>query len=109
MIKVSIGGSPVDFGTVYFHCEGGRISGHLRYEVHAWDPRVMELLSRKLPFGQALTPSFVEASHVFEVLRGAKHSEVKPKDAAYLARTIEEFCMSRDLIYVRGLASLWAP
>lgn len=109
MIQVFICGSPVEFASVYFICERGMSSGNLRYEVHARDPRVTKLLFGKLPFGQALTPTFVEASHVFEVLRGVKHPDERPGDAAYTARTIEEFCMSRDRVYVRGSASLWAP
>ncbi len=109
MIQVFIGGSPVEFASVYFFCEPAMISGNLRYEVHAWDPRVMELLFGKLPSEQALTPTFVEASYVFEVLRGARHPDEKSEDAAYTARTIEEFCLSRDRVYVRGSASLWGP
>ena len=109
MIQVFIGGSPVDFECVYFYCERGLSAGNLRYEIHAWDPRVRELLFGKLPVGQALTLSFEEASHVFEVFRGAKNSHAKQGDTAYTARTIEEFCLFRDRVYVRGFASLYAP
>jgi hypothetical protein len=106
MIQVFIGGSPVDFECVSFYCEPGLPSGNLRYEIHAWDPRVTELLFGKLPFGEALTLTFEEASLVFEVFRGAKDAHAARGAAAYTARTIEEFCMSRDRVYVRGFASL---
>jgi hypothetical protein len=109
MIQVFIGGSPVDFDSVSFSCERGLSSGSLRYEIHAWDPRVTELLFGKLPFGEALTLTFEEATQVFEVFSAARGLLARGENAAYTARTIEEFCMSRDRVYVRGFASLGGP
>jgi len=106
VIQIFVGGSPVDFGNVQFYCQGERSSGGLTYELYAWDPRVMPLLRLKLPVGEAVTPSFVEASYVFEILRGIRNSQAEPADAAYLANTIEEYWMSPERVYVRGLA--WA-
>ncbi|HLY75679.1 MAG TPA: hypothetical protein VKU80_16270 [Planctomycetota bacterium] len=109
MIQVFIGGSPVDFDNVYFYCQREPSSGALKYELYAWNPRVMELLCHRLPLGQAMTLSFIEASYVFEILRGTRNVQAERGDAAYLANTIEEFFMSSGRVYVRGRASIRAP